>query len=323
MVTPSPLIAQRAARLVDKSPPAFLASKNVAIDLESTKMSGSDSVSNWKPSYPRDPMPHNVVDIDRPCCEKRNDVYCGFCMNKDDNAAESLAEVYHTTYGEEHYDEMRFQEAQPHPTLLRVEYESDDDCVDIESGFDTEVSSIGNSSAGGDCKKWVANEMKRMQEATKKLKSAKKALEAQLNGKSRSAAALASLYIPPKKSQSGLSKALQRCDQSHISHVSTDSLSTLEAQMDYMDRQPFLTSEMRAILVDWLIELAEEYNLQPKTLHMAVALVDRSLACVTGADAQNCNQCMTSTDSASYDDTSLLSKGGFVVNREMLQCVGW
>ena len=39
-----------------------------------------------------------------------------------------------------------------------------------------------------------------------------------------------------------------------------------------------LTAQMRAILVDWLVEVAEEYRLLPETLYLAVALVDRSLS---------------------------------------------
>eukprot|EP00588_Corethron_pennatum_P026997 CAMPEP_0194327028 /NCGR_PEP_ID=MMETSP0171-20130528/39376_1 /TAXON_ID=218684 /ORGANISM="Corethron pennatum, Strain L29A3" /LENGTH=569 /DNA_ID=CAMNT_0039086823 /DNA_START=163 /DNA_END=1869 /DNA_ORIENTATION=- len=45
----------------------------------------------------------------------------------------------------------------------------------------------------------------------------------------------------------------------------------------YMNRQPYLTLPMRGILVDWLIELTEEYKLLPETLYLAVKLVDRTL----------------------------------------------
>ncbi|XP_063236436.1 cyclin-A1 isoform X2 [Bacillus rossius redtenbacheri] len=46
----------------------------------------------------------------------------------------------------------------------------------------------------------------------------------------------------------------------------------------YMRKQPDITYSMRAILVDWLVEVAEEYRLQAETLHLAVSYVDRFLS---------------------------------------------
>ncbi|XP_034944617.1 G2/mitotic-specific cyclin-A [Chelonus insularis] len=46
----------------------------------------------------------------------------------------------------------------------------------------------------------------------------------------------------------------------------------------YMKKQPDITYEMRAILVDWLVEVAEEYRLQSETLYLAVSYVDRFLS---------------------------------------------
>ena len=37
---------------------------------------------------------------------------------------------------------------------------------------------------------------------------------------------------------------------------------------------------MRAILIDWLVEVAEEYRLVPETLHLAVNYIDRFLSYV-------------------------------------------
>lgn len=34
---------------------------------------------------------------------------------------------------------------------------------------------------------------------------------------------------------------------------------------------------MRAVLVDWLVEVAEEFKLHEETLHLAVSYVDRFL----------------------------------------------
>ncbi|KAE9044614.1 hypothetical protein PR001_g2196 [Phytophthora rubi] len=45
----------------------------------------------------------------------------------------------------------------------------------------------------------------------------------------------------------------------------------------YMARQSDITSKMRAILVDWLVDVHYKYGLLPQTLHIAVLLIDRYL----------------------------------------------
>ncbi|CAH1105304.1 unnamed protein product [Psylliodes chrysocephalus] len=46
----------------------------------------------------------------------------------------------------------------------------------------------------------------------------------------------------------------------------------------YMKKQPDVTSNMRTILVDWLVEVAEEYKLHTETLYLAVNYIDRFLS---------------------------------------------
>lgn len=46
---------------------------------------------------------------------------------------------------------------------------------------------------------------------------------------------------------------------------------------DYMERQTSLTTNMRAILVDWLVEVQENFELNHETLYLAVKLVDSYL----------------------------------------------
>jgi cyclin A len=46
----------------------------------------------------------------------------------------------------------------------------------------------------------------------------------------------------------------------------------------YMRKQPDITHPMRSILVDWLVEVAEEYRLQTETLYLAVSYIDRFLS---------------------------------------------
>lgn len=38
---------------------------------------------------------------------------------------------------------------------------------------------------------------------------------------------------------------------------------------------------MRAILIDWLVEVAEEYKLVPQTLYLTVNFIDRFLSCMS------------------------------------------
>ena len=45
-----------------------------------------------------------------------------------------------------------------------------------------------------------------------------------------------------------------------------------------MTKQPDISHSMRSILVDWLVEVAEEYKLQTETLYLAVAYIDRFLS---------------------------------------------
>uniref|UniRef100_A0A8C5LQ90 Cyclin A2 n=1 Tax=Leptobrachium leishanense TaxID=445787 RepID=A0A8C5LQ90_9ANUR len=46
----------------------------------------------------------------------------------------------------------------------------------------------------------------------------------------------------------------------------------------YLNKQPDITANMRAILVDWLVEVGEEYKLQNETLYLAVNYIDRFLS---------------------------------------------
>lgn len=50
------------------------------------------------------------------------------------------------------------------------------------------------------------------------------------------------------------------------------------ADAEYMARQSDITVKMRAILVDWLIDVHLKFKLQPETLHLTVNIIDRFLA---------------------------------------------
>ncbi|KAM9729004.1 cyclin-A1 [Menidia menidia] len=51
------------------------------------------------------------------------------------------------------------------------------------------------------------------------------------------------------------------------------------ARSSYLERHPEITNGMRVILVDWLVEVVEEYKLSSETLHLAVNYLDRFLSC--------------------------------------------
>ncbi|KAF0289800.1 G2/mitotic-specific cyclin-A [Amphibalanus amphitrite] len=53
------------------------------------------------------------------------------------------------------------------------------------------------------------------------------------------------------------------------------------ARPDFMSRQPDITVTMRSILVDWLVEVNDEYKLNSETLHLAVNYIDRFLSVMT------------------------------------------
>uniref|UniRef100_A0A3B4B0V3 G2/mitotic-specific cyclin-B2 n=1 Tax=Periophthalmus magnuspinnatus TaxID=409849 RepID=A0A3B4B0V3_9GOBI len=47
---------------------------------------------------------------------------------------------------------------------------------------------------------------------------------------------------------------------------------------NYLEKHPEITSGMRVILVDWLVEVAQEYKLRSETLYLAVNYLDRFLS---------------------------------------------
>jgi len=92
---------------------------------------------------------------------------------------------------------------------------------------------------------------------------------------------------------------------------------SIEEHLDYMARQPHITIEMRRILMDWLLEVTEEYKLSTEAFWLSVTLVDRALAC-------------------SYDDGSLKDEkkgkgkkgkkrlgGPMIVEKDKVQLIGW
>lgn len=53
---------------------------------------------------------------------------------------------------------------------------------------------------------------------------------------------------------------------------------TFRPSATYMSKQPDITYSMRAVLIDWLSEVCEEYRLQQATLYLCISYVDRFLS---------------------------------------------
>lgn len=50
------------------------------------------------------------------------------------------------------------------------------------------------------------------------------------------------------------------------------------ANPDYMELQPHINSRMRAILVDWLLDVHQKFRMVPETLYLTINIIDRFLS---------------------------------------------
>jgi hypothetical protein len=48
-------------------------------------------------------------------------------------------------------------------------------------------------------------------------------------------------------------------------------------QVGYLSRQTDINEKMRAILIDWLIEVHLKFKLLPETLYLSINMIDRYL----------------------------------------------
>ena len=62
---------------------------------------------------------------------------------------------------------------------------------------------------------------------------------------------------------------LRSCMQREVHHM---------PKWNYMTKQPDITFTMRSILIDWLVEVCEEYKLSSETLFLAVTYIDKFLS---------------------------------------------
>lgn len=149
--------------------------------------------------------------------------------------------------------------------------------------------------------------------------------------------------FPAASPSSDISISSFSCTQSQAastqSKVDTLSKKRFQYYMNYItriqkqrrfERKSGITSQIRAVLVDWLIEVAEEYRLGGVTLQTAVGLVDRCLA------NENCrlvkdlvvekwkNDVYSDTDDDSTDGANRGYKGQLLlIDRKTVQLLGW
>merc|ERR1719440_1104243 len=87
--------------------------------------------------------------------------------------------------------------------------------------------------------------------------------------------------------------ALQRDNPQHVAEYVLDVFQTLRREEPlhlpsptYMDRQVHVNAKMRAILVDWLVDVHKKYKCRSETLFLAVNLIDRYLETQVTAQRQ-------------------------------------
>jgi hypothetical protein len=174
--------------------------------------------------------------------------FCNHCNGTAEAcSSEMLTADYVRVYGKDYWDRLHEIEcpavpARPDENDMEAasDYESDDNIEEEESeGSDSQSS--GRSQRSSTSSNMNSTPTRRMYAENKKL------------WKRVSAANTTFCYqkYPTKESQ----RPLTEIDQTE------------------------LTPKMRAILVDWLIELSDHFNFGPATLHLAITMVDRVLAC--------------------------------------------
>ncbi|KOC60224.1 G2/mitotic-specific cyclin-B3 [Habropoda laboriosa] len=128
-------------------------------------------------------------------------------------------------------------------------------------------------------------------EETEKIKKENEQSESQVPVKTEKKSIAAQLdAIPERVLPEGLQwdfDAENWLDPFQVSHYAMDIFNYLKDRErlfpigDYMERQVCLSRWMRALLVDWMVEVQESFELNHETLYLAVKLVDLYLTKVT------------------------------------------
>ena len=87
--------------------------------------------------------------------------------------------------------------------------------------------------------------------------------------------------------------------------------------IEKLPRQPLLSPKMRSILVNWLVEVSQEYKVSADGYHLAITLLD--LILTRGPTAQH----LTDLDIEDSDDEDEVESKVFLVLRNEFQALGW
>jgi cyclin B len=63
-----------------------------------------------------------------------------------------------------------------------------------------------------------------------------------------------------------------------LANMCCDVLQHESRPVDYMGSQPEINPKMRAILVDWLVEVAHKFELMPESFYLTIYIIDRFLS---------------------------------------------
>jgi cyclin A len=131
---------------------------------------------------------------------------------------------------------------------------------------------------------------------------------------------------PPRRCNAVNRKFMSK-SRSSDNNVSTSLFESLQPKesTQYLGHihQDDLTPKMRAILVDWLIELSEHFNFSNATLHVAITMADRVLASGGLGDDRTNNGGYDSEDEyADDDDDASQTSQCFVIPRDRYQLLG-
>lgn len=103
-------------------------------------------------------------------------------------------------------------------------------------------------------------------------------------------------------------------------HIDTTNLSVTKPteSTTFLDYQPELTPKMRSILMDWIIELSEHFHFSPRTLHLAITLIDKVLSCgPLSPDEEDSEENVWDVDDGSQSKTNC-----FLIARDSFQLLG-
>ncbi|KAL7554480.1 LOW QUALITY PROTEIN: hypothetical protein ACHAWF_017930 [Thalassiosira exigua] len=245
-------------------------------------------------------LPPGVVDVDLPahsCCplssishagyswitSKRR---CGCPIDADHNATESATRAYLGSYGAERY-------GGPGGPGGAEEWAAERAWLDEARGAAARASGAGEGN-GNLLKKFT--DVYRLDDYRCLRASKGTSPSSSAPARSASASSSSSKPLPPR-----------------IVPIPT----SVPAHLDYLPRQPHVASDMRAVLVDWLCEVCEEYKLGGECFHLGVALVDRSLACsYDGGEGGK------GKDKENDKEGGRAIGGGMVVTKDRLQLLG-